>query len=610
MAPTRRLSEVPEVILLAGILVGIVLLAFIYATAIFIRRRCCPHRHSNAELELLQFDYLRDKIKLRVHDAEAQSLTGDLWMCQVCDFDNQQRSPACQICGTSQGGSNGALNARQRAARTRRQWTRCMTDEQTVVWMNHRSHSAGTAAFVSQLTSTSRSCPLQEAAIEVVVDEVSSPVSPLERIPVATRDTMKTVCGEELPGWKWKALLDVFALPFPSKYAWFLRQVENVVKPFNDGHLRLKTDRSALLKESLESMMEIPATALCCTTRYEFKGEPGIDAGAVQREWYSLVAQSFMDESSGLFVLANRDDHSVYINPNSAVAFKNTSMGHLEAFQAMGRFIGRAFLDGQVIPLRLNTVLFKVLVGNPLSLDDVELVDPTIFKSLHYILENDNVDQLMLTFSASEGHGATEVDLVPKGQSITVTDANKHDYVARMVEHLLVGRVKQQLEALLHGLFEVLPPELFVPFDAKELELILCGMDSIDVSDWRANTDATLDLMLSPLLEVCRSSSMEIDLLQWFWDIVASLSSDDRVKLLKYTTGASRVPVQGFRGLTSYDGKLCRFNLKGVPYTRGAYPVVHACYNRIDMPLYDRKQQLEDAIAMLLSSDPTGFNIV
>ncbi|KAH9129688.1 hypothetical protein LEN26_005690 [Aphanomyces euteiches] len=511
MAPTRRLSEVPEVILLAGILVGIVLLAVIYATAIFIRRRCCPHRHSNAELELLQFDYLRDKIKLRVHDAEAQSLTGDLWMCQVCNFDNQQRSPACQICGTSQGGSNGALNARQRAARTRRQWTRCMTDEQTVVWMNHRSHSAGTAAFVSQLTSTSRSCPLQEAAIEVVVDEVSSPVSPLERIPVATRDTMKTVCGEELPGWKWKALLDVFALPFPSKYAWFLRQVENVVKPFNDGHLRLKTDRSALLKESLESMMEIPATALCCTTRYEFKGEP-------------------------------------------------------------------------------------VLVGNPLSLDDIELVDPTIFKSLHYILENDNVDQLMLTFLASEGHGATEVDLVPKGQSITVTDANKHDYVARMVEHLLVGRVKQQLEAL-HGLFEVLPPELFVPFDAKELELILCGMDSIDVSDWRANTDATLDLMLSPLLE-------------WFWDIVASLSRDDRVKLLQYTTGASRVPVQGFRGLTSYDGKLCRFNLKGVPYTRGAYPVVHACYNRIDMPLYDRKQQLEDAIAMLLSSDPTGFNIV
>ncbi|CAK4718224.1 unnamed protein product [Aphanomyces euteiches] len=415
---------------------------------------------------------------------------------------------------------------------------------------------------------------------------------------------MKTVCGEELPGWKWKALLDVFALPFPSKYAWFLRQVENVVKPFNDGHLRLKTDRSALLKESLESMMEIPATALCCTTRYEFKGEP---AGMV------LFGRAILHgRIERLFVLANRDDHSVYINPNSAVAFKNTSMGHLEAFQATGRFIGRAFLDGQVIPLRLNTVLFKgahvhrdelfltllmlVLVGNPLSLDDIELVDPTIFKSLHYILENDNVDQLMLTFLASEGHGATEVDLVPKGQSITVTDANKHDYVARMVEHLLVGRVKQQLEAL-HGLFEVLPPELFVPFDAKELELILCGMDSIDVSDWRANTDATLDLMLSPLLE-------------WFWDIVASLSRDDRVKLLQYTTGASRVPVQGFRGLTSYDGKLCRFNLKGVPYTRGAYPVVHACYNRIDMPLYDRKQQLEDAIAMLLSSDPTGFNIV
>ncbi|CAK4638959.1 unnamed protein product [Aphanomyces euteiches] len=222
----------------------------------------------------------------------------------------------------------------------------------------------------------------------------------------------------------------------------------------------------------------------------------------------------------------------------------------------------------------------------------------------------------MLTFSVTErrGDGVVEVDLIPNGKQIEVTDANKVQYVDLMVEYLLFGRVKLQLWALLRGVYEIVPPELLLPFDHKELELVLCGLNDIDVNDWRLNTTVSSDL---------RSSSV----VEWFWEVVTSLSKDNQAKLLQYTTGSSRVPVQGFRGkqhlgnatiiswlcdglgLTSYDGMICYFNLKGVPYTHGAYPVIHACYNRIDLPLYPRKELLQEAIYTLLLSDPTGFTI-
>jgi E3 ubiquitin ligase SMURF1/2 len=52
----------------------------------------------------------------------------------------------------------------------------------------------------------------------------------------------------------------------------------------------------------------------------------------------------------------------------------------LKAFRAIGRFIGRALLDGQVLALPLNPVLFKAILGRPITLDDLEHLDRTMYK--------------------------------------------------------------------------------------------------------------------------------------------------------------------------------------------------------------------------------------
>lgn len=48
--------------------------------------------------------------------------------------------------------------------------------------------------------------------------------------------------------------------------------------------------------------------------------------------------------------------------------------------------------------------------------------------------------------------------------------------------------IEQQFLALQKGLLELVPPQLLRPFDERELELVICGLGTIDINDWKANT--------------------------------------------------------------------------------------------------------------------------
>jgi E3 ubiquitin ligase SMURF1/2 len=67
------------------------------------------------------------------------------------------------------------------------------------------------------------------------------------------------------------------------------------------------------------------------------------------------------------------------------------------------------------------------------------------------------------------------------------------------------------------------------------------------------------------------------------------------------------VPVQGFKALTSYDGRICHFTLKAVAFPDNAYPRAHTCFNRIDLPLYKSKKELEDVLSLVINMEVTGF---
>ncbi|KAJ0399976.1 hypothetical protein P43SY_006229 [Pythium insidiosum] len=135
-----------------------------------------------------------------------------------------------------------------------------------------------------------------------------------------------------------------------------------------------------------------------------------------------------------------------------------------------------------------------------------------------------------------------------------------------------------------------------VLLDAEELDFVLSGSDEIDVDDWERNTKYTSDLLNHRVR-------------RWFWEMVRSMSNEQRRRLLQFATGSSRVPLAGFSALTSYDGKLCPFMLQGMHRGLDSYMRSHACFNRLDLPRYEKKAELEIMMASIVSGDGAGFTM-
>ncbi len=72
-----------------------------------------------------------------------------------------------------------------------------------------------------------------------------------------------------------------------------------------------------------------------------------------------------------------------------------------------------------------------------------------------------SMEDLMLTFSVTDENEVTgerkEVDLIPDGANITVTDKNKFRYVYMVADFRLNRRMKAQTDSFIRGFHEVIP---------------------------------------------------------------------------------------------------------------------------------------------------------
>lgn len=66
--------------------------------------------------------------------------------------------------------------------------------------------------------------------------------------------------------------------------------------------------------------------------------------------------------------------------------------------------------------------------------------------------------------------------------------------------------IEQQTRTFLEGFNEVVPLEWLKYFDERELELMLCGMQEIDIDDWQRNT-------------IYRHYNRNSKQVVWFWQV-------------------------------------------------------------------------------------------
>jgi len=142
--------------------------------------------------------------------------------------------------------------------------------------------------------------------------------------------------------------------------------------------------RADCFKTSLFEVTRHKASVLKRRLMVQFHGEGGLDYGGLAREWFYLLSVEVFDPRLGMFEYCNQEDYALQINPVSA-----TDQDHLLYFQFVGRLLGMAVRHQHFLDVTFIASFYKRLLGQPLSLADLQDVDPDMHRSMIWILEND-----------------------------------------------------------------------------------------------------------------------------------------------------------------------------------------------------------------------------
>eukprot|EP00741_Cyanophora_paradoxa_P010183 tig00020510_g9858.t1 len=319
-----------------------------------------------------------------------------------------------------------------------------------------------------------------------------------------------------------------------------------------------------------------------------FRGEEAHGPG-VLREYFACLARELLDPQAALF--RRHDDAAGVYYPSSDA---RVHPSHLSMFRLCGWAMGAAFATGAVFPVYFPECLYGYLLGRPLGLPDLASLEPTIARALQNDVLGRGVEDLGMVFAVDEvffGEHRT-VPLRPGGETEPVTDANKGEYVQLAVEYYIVGRVRQELEALREGLRRVLPAAATAALLPGELRAIVEGRAEVDVADWRRHTRYGNGLS---------ADSQEV---AWFWDYVEALTAAGRARLLAFATGSPRAPPGGFAHLVASSGRQEPFQL--VREDRegpGRLPTAHTCFNQLVLPRYASPEALRAALDAAIGAD-------
>ncbi|KAG7281548.1 hypothetical protein CRUP_007582, partial [Coryphaenoides rupestris] len=332
------------------------------------------------------------------------------------------------------------------------------------------------------------------------------------------------------------------------------------------SHVKISVSRQTLFEDSFQQIMNVKAYDLRRRLYIIMRGEEGLDYGGIAREWFFLLSHEVLNPMYCLFEYAGKNNYCLQINPASSI-----NPDHLTYFRFIGRFIAMALYHGKFIDTGFTLPFYKRMLNKKPTLKDLESIDPEFYSSIVWVKENS------LEECGVELYFAQDMEILGKVSTHQLRDDGENEL--------------EQTKAFLDGFNEVVPLEWLRYFDEKELELMLCGMQEIDLADWQKNT-------------IYRHYTKNSKQIQWFWQVVKEMDNEKRIRLLQFVTGTCRLPVGGFAELIGSNGpqKFCIDKVGKDTWL----PRSHTCFNRLDLPPYRSLEQLREKM-MFAIEETEGF---
>ena len=378
-------------------------------------------------------------------------------------------------------------------------------------------------------------------------------------------------------------------------------------KNSNTAPFILSIDRQKILKDTLKKMEQIGG--IYREWKINFIGEVSHDAGGILREFFTNIFQVLQNDKLKLFIPSDSHDFSYILNP-----FLLHNSENFRYCRLIGLLMGKALTEFITINVCFNKLIYKMILKEKITFEDLVFIDGSLYTSLRNLKENieynklinpnennnnDIVNELGLFYSIEIKDCYNHLhsfDLIENGRNISVE--NLDDYIEKRI-NFLIGIYEPFIKRIRDSFYTYVPKAKIEGFTSNEIELILNGKPFIDLEEWK-------------LYVVYKSPyNQNHKVIIWFWEILAKLSQKQLSNLLLFSTGASRVPLGGFAELQSSRVNISHFTIEYISYVpnKKNYIKAHTCFNKIDLPNYPNKTELEEAIQFVTEKEMWGFGI-
>ena len=367
----------------------------------------------------------------------------------------------------------------------------------------------------------------------------------------------------------------------------------------------LSIDRQKILKDTLKKMEQIGG--IYREWKINFIGEVSHDAGGILREFFTNIFQVLENDKLKLFIPSDSHDFSYILNP-----FLLHNSENFRYCRLIGLLLGKALTEFITINVCFNKLIYKMILQEKITFEDLVFIDESLYTSLRNLKENieynnlvnpninNNIIKDLGLFYSIEikdcYNHLHSFDLIKNGRNICVE--NLDDYIEKRI-NFLIGIYEPYIKRIRDNLYNFVPKSQICNFTSNEFELLINGKPNIDLKEWKLYT-----IYKQPY-------NTNHKVIIWFWEILSKLPQKHLSNLLFFSTGSSRVPLGGFAQLQSSKGNISHFTIEYISYVSNTKNFIkaHTCFNKIDLPNFPNKKELEEAIEFISEKEILGFGI-
>ena len=345
---------------------------------------------------------------------------------------------------------------------------------------------------------------------------------------------------------------------------------------------------------------------------FEYMGEIGNGLGPTL-EFYRIITEKLYDKKELWY---KTTDNTIY----PALGLNNNKKA-IKFFKLLGYIIARSIYDDRLLDFPISKVYWNLLLNKGVKLGDIKLIYKDLYKfleDLHNLIKkkkklietNKNITEEELEekvlYNGNKLNSVDiyftfpgyEIDLKPNGKNILLSVKNMEEYINLIYDFIFYKGINKVTEAFKEGFNNIFNINELKCFTSEELENIIFGNNE---QKWIYET---LFENLKPEHGYNKKSKIFNDLIKY----MTSLNKDEQKQFLIFTTGASKLPLGGFKAL-SPKLTVVKKSMSNNENPDKFLPTVMTCQNYLKIPEYSSYDILKEKFNVAMNEGSNEFHL-